>query len=179
MLSWCCNRGVQAVENSALNTQHSILLCFVDHLAIDQGATDPALELEPDKGRVLALAFERLGGDPPMARGIEDADVRGVSWRQVAGVDVEHACRPEVILASATAGAVFDSSAHLSVSGSSSSSPVAPASASANGSCFASSSTGVWSEHSASTVPSASAARSASRSRWLRSGGSRRLLDSK
>ena len=64
----------------------------------------------------------------------------------------------------------LDSSAHFKANGNGSSTPVAPGSASANGSCLASSSTGVWSEHSASTAPSASAARSASRSRWLKGG---------
>ena len=48
--------------------------------------------------------------------------------------------------------------AHLSVSGSRSSRPVAPGSASPNGTCFASSSTGVWSEQTTSIVPSASPA---------------------
>ena len=61
--------------------------------------------------------------------------------------------------------------AHLSVSGSSSSSPVAPGSASPKGTCFASSSTGAWSEHTTSIVPSARPARSAARSRVPRSGG--------
>ena len=63
---------------------------------------------------------------------------------------------------------------HFSASGSSSSSPLAPGSASANGNCLASAVTGVWSDTSASMMPSASAAASASRSRDWRSGGLRR-----
>ena len=53
----------------------------------------------------------------------------------------------------------------------SSSSPVAPGCASANGSVFSSRLTGVWSDTSASIVPSCSAVRSAARSAAWRSGG--------
>ena len=67
------------------------------------------------------------------------------------------------------------SAPHLSASESSSSSPVAPGSASAKGRFLASSSTGVWSLTSASMVPSARPARSASRSRCWRSGGVTRI----
>ena len=62
---------------------------------------------------------------------------------------------------------------------SSSSRPVAPGSASANGRFLASSATGVWSLTSASIVPSARPARIASRSRCWRSGGIRRIAASK
>ncbi|MDT4837795.1 hypothetical protein FQZ97_715370 [compost metagenome] len=70
-------------------------------------------------------------------------------------------------------------SPHCSASGSSSSRPVAPGSASAKGKVLASASTGVWSDTSASMVPSASAAESASRSPCWRSGGFRRARLSK
>ena len=70
-----------------------------------------------------------------------------------------------VTLASAAASGTPSSLAHLSVNGSSSSSPVAPGSASPNGTCLPSSSTGAWSEHTTSIVPSATPARSAARSR--------------
>ena len=62
-------------------------------------------------------------------------------------------------------------SAQRSISGSSSSRPVVPGSDSPNGSCLASSSTGVWSEQTASTVPSRTPSLSASRSRSVRNGG--------
>ncbi|MNT23351.1 hypothetical protein D3C72_1587680 [compost metagenome] len=68
---------------------------------------------------------------------------------------------------------------HLRARLSSSSRPVAPGSASANGRVLASSSTGVWSDTSASTVPSSNAALKASRSRCWRSGGVRRARLSK
>ena len=71
------------------------------------------------------------------------------------------------------------SSAHFTASDSSSSRPVAPGEASPNGSSFSSSSSGVWSEQIASMVPSSTAARIASRSRWLRSGGVSRAFGSK
>ena len=58
---------------------------------------------------------------------------------------------------------------------SSSSSPVAPGSASPKGRFFMSSATGLWSDTSASIVPSARPARSASRSAPWRSGGVRRM----
>ena len=70
-----------------------------------------------------------------------------------------------VILASAAGSGTPSSAAHLSVSGSSSSSPMAPGSASAKGTSLASSSTGAWSEQIESMVPSATPARSAARSR--------------
>ena len=79
-----------------------------------------------------------------------------------------------VTRASVLASGSLRAAPHFSVSGSSSSSPLAPGSASANGSCFWSSSTGVWSETAQSTLPSASPAASASRSRYERSGGSSR-----
>src|SRR5512134_2914662 len=84
-----------------------------------------------------------------------------------------------VMRASVCASVSFLSIPHLSASGSRSSSPVAPGSASAKGRSFWSSSTGVWSDTAQSMVPSASAAASASRSRRLRSGGSRRQCESK
>ena len=71
------------------------------------------------------------------------------------------------------------SSPHLQARPSSSSSPVAPGSASAKGKVLASSSTGEWSDTSASTVPSSRPWRSASRSRCWRSGGSSRMRLSK
>src|SRR5574337_1282596 len=78
---------------------------------------------------------------------------------------------PAVSTASARERSAPPPSLHLSARLSSSSTPVAPGSASANGSVLPFSSTGVWSDTSASIVPSASAPRSASRSRCWRSGG--------
>ena len=86
---------------------------------------------------------------------------------------------PWVTVASARCIPTPSACAQRTASDSSSSRAVAPTSASANGSTLASSSTGVWSETSASMVPSARAARRASRSRCWRSGGDKRVRLSK
>ena len=81
----------------------------------------------------------------------------------------------QVTLANAAGRLKPISAPHFSARLSSSSSPVAPGSASPNGRVLASVSTGVWSDTSASSVPSAKAARKAARSAPWRNGGVKRI----
>jgi hypothetical protein len=107
--------------------------------------------------------------------GIEDADIGGGPNRQAAGLDAEDARRVGGDPGQRRRPAAASFPAPISgVSGSSSSRPVAPLSASSKGICLPSSSTGVWSEHSALIAPEASPRAGRRDRRWCASGGSRR-----
>ena len=139
---------------------------LVGDAAGDQRAAHAARQLVAEERRVLALARQRRAAStvqrsagsnmhrsatPPSTQ----ADPAPAASPSTRG---EHRGRRGcVTVASVCAQRQLARVAPLQRERSSSSSPVAPGSASPNGSCFASSSTGVWSQTSASIVPSASA----------------------
>ena len=60
------------------------------HLAADQRVTNTPGHLDPQEGRVLALALERLALHAPMLRGIECAHIGRHSRGQRAGGNAKH-----------------------------------------------------------------------------------------
>lgn len=147
--------------------------CAVDDFAFDQRVFDLATHFAAVEWRVLALAFKGLRRDHPVIIKVDQRQVGAATGAQ-AGFKAEHGGRRAGDAAECQRQRHFVLFGQARVSGSSNSSPVAPASASANGTSLASSSTGVWSEQMASMVPSSKAVWMASRSRTLRSGGSKR-----
>ena len=153
------------------------MLGLKNDLAVNQRIAHPALHSIPVNGVFLPWLFNAAGFDLPVCFGVKDTHVGRCADR----LDALH---PDPISAPVAmwpwqahrTTARLSCCAHFSTSGSNSSMPVAPASASANGNCLASSSTGAWSEQIASIVPSSNPARSAARSRRLRSGGTKAAI---
>src|ERR1700693_5892578 len=65
--------------------------CFMHDLAANESVANLALELESEKGRVLALAFQRARQDGPASLRVENADVRRRTDREVTRVDADNA----------------------------------------------------------------------------------------
>ena len=121
-------------------------------LAGDDACSAPARQFVARERRVLALAAQRFGVHRPARLRIEHADVGDAAFDQRPAL----ACSVPSDAPSTRAGSLVSTASararpaplpapHFSARPSSSSRPVAPGSASANGSVFASSSTGVWS----------------------------------
>ena len=134
------------------------------------------------KRRVLALAAQGGGSAVQLASGLNtQTSATPPSVSRPAEPCSEPSASPStrtgsLVTRASVAGSARPLSApHFSARLSSSSSPVAPGSASPKGRNLASSSTGVWSLTRASMVPSARAWRRASRSAPWRSGGDRRI----
>ena len=133
----------------------------------DQRAAHPPEQLVAGERRVLAAAAQRAtastlhdaaGSKTQRSATAPSTQAAGARRRASPAADGQHGARPARHGARASApGRGRSPRPTCSARPSSSSRPVAPGSASANGRCFASSATGVWSLTSASIVPSASA----------------------